>query len=111
MKAAKNALSQKKKIRLFFSGLNFDFLEYESPNGESNGTVQLNMGAKTLLSMCEMFSKIPQKRKLILLQIGIRTILIRKWEMIQLGLRIGEIMYTHLYYRFQKVGNQPQIFV
>lgn len=65
MKAAKNALSQKEENKALFSGLNFDFLEYESPNGESNGTVQLNMGAKTLLSMCEMFSKIPQKRKLI----------------------------------------------
>lgn len=64
MLAAYNALKEQDEYKDLFDGLDFDFFKYESSNNELTSN-KLEMGNKTLTSMCEAFSKLPQKRKII----------------------------------------------
>ena len=47
-----------------FVNLDFEFLEFEDKNSKS-GLLKLDMGDTRLNSMCEYYSRIPQKRKVI----------------------------------------------
>ena len=57
LKAAFNNLKSNTQYSSLFDNLDFDFLEYQPSD--------FNMGADTLASMCENFSRIKQERKLI----------------------------------------------
>ena len=61
LSAAYNDLSKRKEYSHIFTGLDFDFLEYES----TNSTEKIDMGNSALVAMCESFSKMHQKRKMI----------------------------------------------
>lgn len=65
MKAAMNALKDREEYKELFEGLDFEFLEYEPSNSDSNSTMKFEMGWKELLSMCKEYCRIPQPRKMI----------------------------------------------
>lgn len=67
IKAAFNALKNREDLADLFSGLDFDFLEYEPKNSEIASSLKLEMGCSALCSMCETYSKIPQPRIIIFL--------------------------------------------
>lgn len=65
MKAAFETLSKKKEYQSVFSGLSFDFFEYEPTNSKKVVENKIDMGKDALVAMCRSFSKLPQNRKLI----------------------------------------------
>lgn len=65
MKAAYNKLSHLPEYAELFTGLDFEFLEYEPINNKKSDTVKLEMGNCQLVSLCENMAKIMQKRKMV----------------------------------------------
>ena len=65
MKAAYNKLSQISEYDEIFNGLDFEFLEYEPANSKTECENKLEMGNKTLCSLCESYAKLKQKRKIV----------------------------------------------
>lgn len=65
MKAAYNKLSQISEYADIFNGLEFEFLEYEPANSKTECENKLEMGNKTLCSLCESYSKLKQNRKMV----------------------------------------------
>jgi len=65
MKAALSALREIDEHKKLFNELDFDFLEYEPKNSDTNNTLKLEMSNSHLVSMCENFAKAPQQRKII----------------------------------------------
>jgi predicted ATPase len=65
LKAAYNKLKKKPELKDIFDCLEFEFLEYESNKNNSEETVTLDMGNKTLCSICKNIAKIPQERKIV----------------------------------------------
>lgn len=63
MKAAYNALSQMEEYKDIFSGLEFEFLEYEPKNSSKGNGPRLEMGNTQLCPLCENMAKIIQPRK------------------------------------------------
>lgn len=58
MKTALRELKAIKEYAELFSGLDFDFLEYE-PSNSVDGQYRLEMGNSTLTSICESYAKMP----------------------------------------------------
>lgn len=65
MKAAYNKLSQNPEYVDVFNGLDFEFLEYEPANSKAECETKLEMGNKTLCSLCENYAKLKQERKMV----------------------------------------------
>lgn len=65
IRAAYNSLKAKGEYTELFSELEFDFLEYESKSSCENYYKKLEMGNKTLVSICENYSKLPQETRYI----------------------------------------------
>jgi hypothetical protein len=65
IKAALFALKKDDKNNDIFENLEFDFLEYEPKNSKVEYPLKLEMSNSHLLTMCENYAKIPQKRKII----------------------------------------------
>lgn len=65
MKAAYNKLSNIPEYSDIFNGLDFEFLEYEPANSKSECDNKLEMGNKTLCSLCESYAKMKQMRKMV----------------------------------------------
>ena len=65
MKAALNFFITKEDYLKKYSGLDFDFLEYEPENSKEDDCLKLKMGNTNLCKMCKQISKIKQTRKLI----------------------------------------------
>lgn len=65
LKAAYNDLSKKDEYSAIFESLYFDFFQYEPANSSKDSEYKIAMGNAALVAMCETYSKIPQKRKLI----------------------------------------------
>jgi len=65
LKAAFNSLKQCEDYTHLFEGIDFDLLEYDPKNSNSEHVLKLEMGGASLSTMCETCSKLPQKRKLI----------------------------------------------
>lgn len=60
MKTAMSVLKEKTEYRDLFSGLDFSFLEYDPNNSQAQESLKLEMGNKTLTSICESYAKMPQ---------------------------------------------------
>lgn len=60
MKAAMAVLKENEEYSELFSGLDFDFFEYEPANSRDEAEYKLEMGDKTLISICENYAKLPQ---------------------------------------------------
>ena len=67
LQAAYNNLSIKPEFKEIFEHLNFEIFKYEPANSPSPATNKVNMGNSALVAMCEAYSKMPQKRKMIFL--------------------------------------------
>ena len=67
MKTAFEVLSAKEEYRQLFDGLDFDFLEYEPKNSDSDAPLKIEMGNKALVLLCEDIAKIPHERKYIII--------------------------------------------
>lgn len=65
IKAAYNSLKEKKEYTELFNELEFDFFEYESKDLSEGSHKKIEMGNKTLVSVCESYSKLPQNTKYI----------------------------------------------
>ena len=65
MKTAMAALKEQPEYSALFNGLDFEFLEYEPENSQDQAQYKLGMGDKTLISICENYSKLPQETKYI----------------------------------------------
>lgn len=65
MKAACYALKRDEKCSDLLEEPNFEFFQYEPANSKEESEFMIEMGNKALCAMCEAYSKIPQKRKLI----------------------------------------------
>lgn len=65
MKAAYSCLSQKPEYKEIFEGLEFEFLEYEPKNSETDAMIKLDMGNKSLSALCENIAKLKQGRKVV----------------------------------------------
>lgn len=65
MKAAYNKLSSMEEYKEIFNGLEFEFLEYEPANSKIKDSIKLEMGNKSLCSLCENISKLKQERKMV----------------------------------------------
>ena len=63
--AAYNNLSANIAYKDLFENLDFEFFKYEPSNSSTKADIKINMGNKHLLDMCESFSNMPQKRKMI----------------------------------------------
>lgn len=64
MKAAMNALSDDPDFA-WLSDADFEFLEYDPENSDTNNPIKLKMSSSELVSLCREHSKIRQPRKLI----------------------------------------------
>ena len=60
MKTAMAVLKEKEEYVELFSGLDFDFFEYEPANSKDEAEHKLEMGDKALISICENYAKLPQ---------------------------------------------------
>lgn len=65
IKAALAVLKEKEEYADLFSGLDFDFFEYEPINSDDEAEYKLEMGNTTLTSICENYAKLPQTVKYI----------------------------------------------
>lgn len=65
MKTAMMVLKEKPEYCDLFSGLDFEFLEYEPANSQNHAQYKLEMGNKTLTSICENYAKMPHEAKYI----------------------------------------------
>lgn len=65
LQAAYNNLSIKPEFKEIFEHLNFEIFKYEPANSPNPATNKVNMGNSALVAMCEAYSKMPQKRKMI----------------------------------------------
>lgn len=65
MKTAMVALKEKPEYSDLFCGLEFEFLEYEPSNSQDQAPYKLEMGNKTLTSICENYAKMPHQVKYI----------------------------------------------
>lgn len=65
MKAALAVLREKEEYADLFTGLDFDFFEYEPANCKDEAEHKLEMGNTTLTSICENYAKLPQDVKYI----------------------------------------------
>lgn len=65
LKAAYNKICNDEELKAQYENIQFDFLEYESKDSESDSTIKIEMGNGPLLSLCQECAKIPQSRKLI----------------------------------------------
>lgn len=63
--AAYNDLSIREEYKDLFTALSFDFFKYEPLNSSKEAENKIEMGNKPLVAMCESFSKMPQKRKML----------------------------------------------
>lgn len=60
MKTAMSVLKETEEYAELFNGLDFDFFEYEPANSKDEAEHKLEMGDKTLVSICENYAKLPQ---------------------------------------------------
>lgn len=60
MKTAMAVLKENEEYAELFKGLEFDFFEYEPANSKDEAEHKLEMGDKTLVSICENYAKLPQ---------------------------------------------------
>ena len=65
MKTAMGVLKGKPEYSTLFNGLDFEFLEYEPANSPAQAQYKLEMGNKTLTSICENYAKMPHDAKYI----------------------------------------------
>lgn len=65
IKAAYNSLKKREKYTELFNELEFDFFEYESKDSSEGYHPKIEMGNKTLVSICKSYSKLPQNTKYI----------------------------------------------
>ena len=65
LKAAYNRLKDNENYKEIFENLDFDFLEYEPINSDSDTDYKYDMGSTALCNMCETCAKLPRKQKLI----------------------------------------------
>lgn len=65
MKAAFNALKNDSRCSDWLSSLDFEFLEYEPAGIPNENGLLIQMGSDKLLDMCQQYTLIPRKRKLI----------------------------------------------
>lgn len=65
MKTALTALRGKEEYSDLLNGMYFDFFEYEPANSKEQAKYKLEMGNKTLTSICENYAKMPQDIKYI----------------------------------------------
>lgn len=89
MKAAYNKLSEISEYDDIFNELDFEFLEYEPANSKIECENKLEMGNKTLCSLCENYAKLKQKRKMVFIadrddnntnkKLGNNTNAFKKW--------------------------------
>lgn len=63
--AAYNNLSTNPEYNELFEKSKFEFFKYEPANSPKDSENKINMGNTVLVNMCESFSKMPQKRKMI----------------------------------------------
>lgn len=65
IKTAYSILKDNPNHSEIFNNLDFDFFEYEPANSKDTAQYKLEMGNKTLTSICESYSKIPHDTKYI----------------------------------------------
>lgn len=63
--AAYNGLSVIPEYKELFENLSIDFFMYEPANSPKEAEYKVEMGNTALVSMCEAYAKMPQKRKMI----------------------------------------------